>query len=144
MEQLISQLQDIAITALSTAIVGVIVMLWTALKAYISAKIDQVQAETNDDRLKKLLAGVKEICEDVSTSYDPIVEALKAASSDGKLTQEEISSTQSQVRDNSYNIIKELFSIETLEKLGLTEDLIKEIIATNVEASVQKRRLSAR
>ena len=140
MNELLSQLQDIAISALSMAIVGAILMGWTAVKAYIAAKIEQVQAETQDDRLKKILAGVKEICEDVSSSYDPVVEALKKSSCDGKLTADEIASIQTQVRDSSYSIIKELFTLDTLEKLGITEETIKEIIATYIEASVQKRK----
>lgn len=141
MNEIISQIQEVATTALSMAIVSVIVLGWTAIKSYISAKIDQAQLQTKDEHLKRFLAGVKDVCEDVSASYDPIVEKLKAASSDGKLTEEEINTVQTEARESSFSIVKNLFTLDTLDKLGINEETVKQIISSNIEASVQKRKL---
>lgn len=141
MNEILSQLQEVATTAVSMAIVSVIVLGWSAIKAYISAKITQVQSQTKDEGLKRLLSGVKDICADVSASYDPIVEKLKAASADGKLTEEEINTIQNEARDSSFSIVKNLFTLDTMEKLGITEETIKDLIAKNIESSVQQRKL---
>ena len=140
LDQVVSVLKDIAATAVSSLIVGLIIFLWTALKAYIRAKIEQIQSETDNAKMKQFLEGIKLICSDVSASFDPIAEQLKAANSDGKLTKEEIEQLQKDSLSAAICIIKGLFSEELLEKFGITETTMEEWCYREIESSLQERK----
>lgn len=135
-QQILGAANDLA----ALAVVTLVGLLYTTAKELLLAKVSQVKTNTKSDNVAKAMEGIEKICDAVSTSYDPIVEKWKIAQEDGKLTQEEIDGIKNDTRVASYELVDKMLSVETLKSFGLTEDGIKSMIATFVEASVTARR----
>lgn len=140
MSTFLSQLQNIAITAASAAVVALIGIAWKFVKGLISAKIDQVRSETDNQKLKSFMDMLEKICDDVSASFDPVAEKMKALNEDGKLSKEDIEQIQADSQDAALDALNEIFSESTLEALGLTEYTVDQLIARAIEASLQRRK----
>lgn len=121
-------------------IVTIALVLYLKLKDFIDAKIEEIRIKTVDTKTSKIVYGIKEICSAISTSFDPVAQKLKEASSDGKLTEEDIKMLQDETRAAALNIIKSLYQSNILEGLGVSEENIKALISAEIEASVQRRK----
>lgn len=140
MSTFLSQLQNIAITAASAAVVTLIGIAWKFVKGLISAKIDQVRSETDNQKLKYAMDLLEKICDDVSASFDPVAEKMKSLNEDGRLSKEDIEQLQLDSQDAALNAFKSIFSESTLREIGLDDYVVNDLIARAIEASLQRRK----
>jgi hypothetical protein len=128
---------------LAVALVALATMVYNLGKQFVTAKLAQIKSTTKNENVCTAISGIENLCNQVSTSYDPVVEAWKKAAEDGKLTQEEVDNITKMTSDASYKLVDDVMSIETLKSFGLTEDGIRNLIETAIKASVVKRRTDA-
>lgn len=140
MDQIFVQIREILVSALAAAMVSLVALGWKYLKSFIEAKINQVKSKTQSDLTNSILDRILVMCDEVSTSFDPIAYAFKKANEDGKLTAEEIKQIQDQSQEVVTQMATEIFSKQTLIEAGLTDEALAKIIATGIEASLQRRK----
>lgn len=140
MSEILTQIREILVSALSVAIVSMIGLGWKYAKSFIDAKINQVKTKTNNDLMDSVLNRIQIVCDQVSTSFDPIAEQFKLAAADGKLTPDEIEDIQHASQDVVSSIIHDLYPDKILEDAGITDNALYELIARGIEASLQKRK----
>ena len=141
MSDFLNQLREILVSAAAAAVIGLLTVGTKYLKTLIEAKIAQVKTQTSNDLLSNIMDQISKVCDDVSASFDPIAEKIKAAASDGKLTEDEIADIQSSARDEATIILNDIFSTDTLKSVGITSNILEDLISNAIEASLQKRKL---
>lgn len=136
----LEQLQNLAMTALATAVVTIVIGFYKAGMAFLKAKIDQSKQVTDSEQKRAFLEFLSKVCDDVSASFDPVAEKLKMASADGHLSADDINMLKHDSFEAVKDIVEEVYSYDTLEAIGFTPSAIQDMIANAIEASLQRRK----
>ena len=137
MDVFLAGLQNIAMILL----LGLLVAVFKYAIRVFDKWLAQKQEEAKNDLAKNAIGGIRQICDDVSASFDPIAEKFKKLSADGHLSQDDIDTLKRDSQAAALELVDELWSIDTLKTLGITEETIRKLIEREIEASLQNRKL---